>query len=196
MIAGHHLIWSAYGTWLPNDPRGSSSHEIRNPLIAELGELHYGRKRVQPARADLRRFYDQAQPVLQYKPYLFSDDEIVLLGDVFAQTIRRRGYTCYGCAIMIDHVHMLIRKHRDRAETMIEQFQDDSKAALLAAQMRPAGHPVWGGPGWKVFLDTREDMVRIAKYIRDNPLKAGHPAQQWGFVQEYDGWLPGIGIRR
>jgi hypothetical protein len=37
-----------YGWWLPNDPRGSRSHEIRNPMIANLGELHYGRKRLQP----------------------------------------------------------------------------------------------------------------------------------------------------
>jgi len=26
MIIAHHLIWTAYGFWLPNDPRGSSSH--------------------------------------------------------------------------------------------------------------------------------------------------------------------------
>jgi hypothetical protein len=25
MIAGYHLIWTAYGWWLPNDPRGSTS---------------------------------------------------------------------------------------------------------------------------------------------------------------------------
>jgi hypothetical protein len=25
MIAGFHVIWSAYGFWLPNDPRGSWS---------------------------------------------------------------------------------------------------------------------------------------------------------------------------
>jgi hypothetical protein len=28
-IIGHHLIWSAYGYWLPNDVRGSSSHGVR-----------------------------------------------------------------------------------------------------------------------------------------------------------------------
>lgn len=25
MIHGYHLIWGAYGFWLPNDPRGSWS---------------------------------------------------------------------------------------------------------------------------------------------------------------------------
>jgi hypothetical protein len=49
---------------------------------------------------------------------------------------------------------------------------------------------VWGGPGWKVFLNTRADMERIVRYVRDNPVKAGRPAQAWGFVKEYDGWMP------
>ena len=38
MVAGFHLIWTAYGWWLPNDPRGSSSHEIRVERIADLGD--------------------------------------------------------------------------------------------------------------------------------------------------------------
>ncbi len=48
-----------------------------------------------------------------------SDEETQALADAFAAMIRRRSYTCYACAIMPDHVHLLIRKHRDRAETMI-----------------------------------------------------------------------------
>ena len=40
MVIGYHLIWTAYGWWLPNDPRGSMSRLIRSDIIAELGELH------------------------------------------------------------------------------------------------------------------------------------------------------------
>ena len=60
MVLAHHLIWVAYGWWLPNDLRGSMSKEIRNDVIGELGELHYGRKKVQPASSDIRAFYEQA----------------------------------------------------------------------------------------------------------------------------------------
>ena len=56
---------------------------------------------------------------------------------------------------------------------------------------RGADHPVWGGPGWKVSLENRADMARVAQYIRDNPLKIGRPRQCWPFVRPYDGWLPG-----
>ena len=28
IVIAHHLIWTVYGTWLPNDPRGSGSRAI------------------------------------------------------------------------------------------------------------------------------------------------------------------------
>ena len=59
--------------------------------------------------------------------------------------------------------------------------------------MRNAGRAnIPFGAGRKVYLDSRDDMERTVRYICGNPGKA----QQWDFVQEYDGWLPGIGARR
>lgn len=113
-----------------------------------------------------------------------------MIANSFAQTIANRNYTCYECAVMPDHVHMLIRRHRDKAEAMIELFQEDSKKALIQAGHRPVNHPVWGGPGWKVFLNTRADIERTIRYIRNNPIKAGLKVQNWRFVKVYDGWLP------
>jgi REP element-mobilizing transposase RayT len=190
MIAGYHLIWTAYGWWLPNDPRGSSSHEIRVERIAELGELHPGRKPVQPSSQEVRRFYQQARLVLKHPLLTLDDSDWPLVVASFGEVIRAHGYTCYECAIMPDHIHLLIRKHRDWAETMTEHFQEASRQALLQAGRRPPGHPVWGGPGWKVFLNTRADMERIVTYIRQSPVKIGRPVQQWPFVRKYDGWLP------
>jgi hypothetical protein len=47
IVIAHHLVWTLYGWWLPNDPRGSMSQSIRNDIIADLGKLHFGRKKVQ-----------------------------------------------------------------------------------------------------------------------------------------------------
>jgi REP element-mobilizing transposase RayT len=191
MVAGYHLIWTVYGWWLPTDPRGSSSHEIRVEQLKDLGELHHGRKAVQPSWAELRRFYAQAEDLLKHPLLTFSDDDIALLGDTFGQVIRTNGYTCYECAIMPEHVHMLIRRHRDKAEQMIENLQEESRGQIIRAGRRAPTHPVWGGPGWKVFLNTRRDFERVVRYIRDNPVKAGRAQQHWDFVTEYDGWMPG-----
>ena len=190
MVVGYHLIWTAYGCWLANDPRGSVSLDLRVPRLVALGEVHYGRKAQQPSSATIRTFYQRADDLLEHQRLTFNDEEIDLIGAGFGRTIRERGYTCYACAVMPDHVHLLIRRHRHKAEEMIEFLQEDSKRSLIQAKRRPINHPVWGGPGWKVFLNTREDMERVVRYIRENPPKAGRPEQHWDFAKEYDGWLP------
>jgi REP element-mobilizing transposase RayT len=185
-----------YGWWFPNDLRGSSSHEIRVEKIASLDELHHGRKAGQPPSKEIRKFYEHARDILKHTLLTFDAADVSLLVPSFARTIAEHRYTCYGCAIMPDHVHLLIRKHRDLSEVMIEHLQQASREALIEASRRSATHPVWGGPGWKVYLNTRADMERIVKYIHDNPIKAGQPPQEWPFVKVYDGWLPGVGSRK
>ena len=191
MVAAHHLIWSLYGWWLPNDPRGSSSHEIRIDVISELGELHHGRKRIQPPSWQLREFFANARDVLKHALLTFSPADFRLVANSFAATISAERYTCYACAIMPDHVHLLIRKHRDKGEQMIGKFQKQSRQALIQAGIRSLTHPVWGGPGWDVFQDTRQDIERTIPYIEKNPMKIWLPAQRWDFVTVYDGWMPG-----
>jgi len=186
MIVGTHLIWTIYGSWLPNDPRGSNSHEIRVESLAELGELHHGRKRVQPPGREIREFYDRARPLLKHPILRMTHRDVEIVAQALGESISRYTYTCYACAIMPDHVHMLIRAHRDRALEMIRKLQKDSRDELIRLGRRDDEHPVWGGPGWKVFLNTCEDIERTEKYIRENPT---HP-QSWKFVKPYNGWLP------
>ncbi|MCI0380344.1 MAG: hypothetical protein L0215_22395 [Gemmataceae bacterium] len=191
MVAGFHLVWTAYGYWLPNDPRGSWSQEIRVERIADLGEIHYGRKVVQPSAKETREFHEKAHEVLSH-PYLeLTEVEIALVAESFAQVVQEKKYTCYACAIMPDHMHLVIRKHRDSAEMMLDSLQDASRNKLIAAEKRAPTHPVWGGKGYKVFLYTKEDFVGRIRYVQRNPEKAGRPRQHWPFVKKYDGWMPG-----
>jgi REP element-mobilizing transposase RayT len=189
-VAGHHLVWTAYAWWLPNDPRGSSSLAIRVEPIAALGEAHYGRKAVPPSVEQLRDFYQRAKEVLAHPILLFDEGDVAVIAGSIRRTIRERKYTCYACAIMPEHVHLLVRRHRDKAEQMIAQFQDASRNDLIAQRRRRVNHPVWGGPGWKRFQFTRADVERTTRYVENNPLERGLPAQQWDFVKQYDGWLP------
>ncbi|MEM9883293.1 MAG: hypothetical protein AAF800_10285 [Planctomycetota bacterium] len=86
---------------------------------------------------------------------------------------------------MSDHVHLVVRKHRDLAEAMIEGFKAAGKDALSRKRLVPEGHPLWsGGGGWKVFLDHPDDVRRTIAYVERNPRKP----QRWRFVRAYDGW--------
>ena len=114
MVIAHHLIWTAYGYWLPNDPRGSTSKTIACDVIAELGSLHFGRKRVQPSGREVKEFQDRSRAVLKYPLLKFQVADFPLIADALTIVIREHNYTCYACAIMPDHVHVLIRKHKHR----------------------------------------------------------------------------------
>ncbi len=188
MILAHHLIWTAYRYWLPNDPRGSMSKTITSDLLAELGELHHGRKRVQPSAGEVCEFRDRARGVLK-PPWLdFKVSDFSTIADGLAEAIRRHTYACYACAIMPDHVHVIIRKHKHQAEEMLENLQEAGRLRLYIAGLRTDDHPVWGGPGWKVFLDSPTDIRRTIHYIEQNPVKGRLPGQQWSFATPYDGW--------
>ena len=67
-----HLIFSGYGTWLPNDPRGSGSDEVRKPDLDDPGPIHFGRKSEQPSRDELRAFHREASDHLDF-PTLWLD---------------------------------------------------------------------------------------------------------------------------
>lgn len=188
IVIAHHILSTGYGWWLPNDLRGSCSTCIADDVIAELGELHYGRKRVQPASRDVRAFYTEARKVLRFPLVTFDRSDFEILARAFSDVIARERYTCYAAVFMPDHWHAAIRKHKHSAEEMIRNFQGGSRDAFRVAGRCAPDHPVWGQSGWKVFLDHPDDIRRTIKYIDDNPVKWRLPRQQWDFVTPYDGW--------
>jgi REP element-mobilizing transposase RayT len=179
LVIAYHLIWTSYGHWLPNDPRGSGSKTVASDLLAELG---------QPAGREIQAFYDQAHKVLKYPVLTFGPVEIAIIAKAFGEEIAKQTYTCYGCAVMPDHAHLLIRKHKHLAEDMIENLQNASRAVLGAIEFGGYCHPIWTLGGWKVFLDHPAEVRRTIRYIRSNPGKEGLEEQTWDFVKDYDDW--------
>ncbi len=189
IVIAHHIIWTCYGTWLPNDPRGSTSKTIRSDAIAELGELHFGRKRVQPLGRDIRAFYESARIVLRHPILPLNEQARIAVGESFAKVIGDNKLTCWACAIMPDHVHILIRKHRLTFEEMLESLKDDSAASLRTAGLAPSDHPIWTAHGgWSVFQDHPDDVRRTIGYIERNPDSYRLPRQVYPFVVPYDNW--------
>jgi REP element-mobilizing transposase RayT len=188
IVIAYHLIWTIYGYWLPNDLRGSTSKVIRNDILKQLGQLHYGRKNVQPLSSQLRDFDKRAAALLQFPVMEFSSDAITTVADAFGQVVKMCKYTCYACAIMPDHVHVLIRKHKHSAEQIIQNLQRESHLLLRDRGSFDLAHPVWGGHGWSVFLDHPDDVWRTIPYVEKNSIKAGLGAQNFGFVISYNNW--------
>src|SRR5687768_5998901 len=119
-IIAHHLILTGYGHWLPNDPRGSNSSEVRQEKFADLGPIHLGRKVVQPCRDELRTFMRAAQPQLEHSVLWFDPSMRQLLGDAVGKVVQDQRYTVWAFAVLKNHLHLCIRRHRDSAQVMLE----------------------------------------------------------------------------
>jgi REP element-mobilizing transposase RayT len=143
---------------------------------------------VQPSGKEISDFYSQAEQHLLFPVNRLRRQQIDLVAIAFADAIREHQYTCYACAIMPDHVHLVLRKHRHLAEEMIDNLQTASRAQLLTSGDFSTDHPIWTLGGWKRFLNSPADVRRVISYVEKNPISAGLPPQQWPFVTAYNNW--------
>ena len=189
-IIAHHLIWTLYGHWLPNDLRGSGSETLRDPKFETLGEIYHGRKpaRLQPTRQELREFHKQAEPLLEYPRFWIDEAKRQAIGGAIARVVAERGYTVWACAILSNHVHMVIRRHRDDALTMWNAIAEALRAALSKFADIGPEHPVLAARPYKVFLHSPKEVHGRVEYVEGNPMKEGLPPQVHDFVQSYNNW--------
>ncbi len=188
IVIAHHVILMGYGHWLPNDPRGSGSKDVRNEALEDLGEVHRGRKREQPSREELRQFYREAAPRLSHELLWFDAAKRQALGDACEKLVRMRPYTVWACAVMTNHIHLCVRRHRNSDEQIWDDFASATHEALIETCRVPHDHRVWSNRPYAVFLYTPDDVRSRITYIEENPAKSNLPPQSWRFVVPYDGW--------
>jgi REP element-mobilizing transposase RayT len=197
MVLAHHLLISAYGFWLPNDPRGSWSDFVRAWELARYGEATKVTTRASVAsKPHDRKLRLAARQALKYPAVTFTGVQARSIGQGFGRYLERSGVVVWACAILPSHIHLVVRRHRYGAETMMQQFKGNATMQLnrdglhplaeFAEEDKPAPSP-WGEHGWKVFLDNDADIRRAIKYVEDNPLKEGKPRQHWAFVTRFTG---------
>jgi len=176
MIIAYHTIFTTYGTWLPNDPRGSYSKAIYGEELKLLGEIRYGRQDPQPDRGTLRRFWTATRPALARSPYFIDDAIRPVVARGFSEAVRRLGLTVHACAIMNDHVHVLSMRSKHRIEYVVGRFKAEA-TNLLNLTDTP-----WTRGSWKVFINDDETLRAAAYYIEMNPIRARCGPQNWDFV--------------
>jgi hypothetical protein len=177
-----HLILVGYGHWLPNDLRGSGSSEIRKDELKELGDIHPGRRADQPTRDELRQFHRDAEPLLDH-PVIWVDETIrFAIAQAFERVIREHGYTCWACAILRDHAHLVLRTHKHLSDEMWRHFAMEAAESLRAIATVPMNHRIWSARPYKVLLVTRHEVRVRIPYVDGNPKKHGLPPQHWDFV--------------
>jgi REP element-mobilizing transposase RayT len=189
MIIASHIIFSAYGFWLPNDPRGSWSEFVRSwELLLAAGKATTidERRSVAGSSHDPEVRY-AGKRALQHLPVRFDGHQAVSIAAGFAEAIAESNYSIYACAILPDHAHLVAARHARDPKQIAGHLKARATQALTADQRHPFHDVVpapspWARKSWTVFLDTHADVGRAIRYVEENPVKMGFRPQRWPFV--------------
>jgi REP element-mobilizing transposase RayT len=194
MVHGYHVIFVAYGFWLPNDPRGSWSDFVGNWELVRFGRATKSIERKELS-AEEERLRQAAKKALKYPPVQFTGTQARAIGRGFARAIQRSGFTVWACSILPEHVHAVIARHTYKVEQIVNLLKGEATKQLNRENLHPlaayAGDDrsptPWADRRWKVFLDTEEAIEDAIEYVEQNPVKEGKPRQRWSFVTPFAG---------
>ena len=197
MVLAYHIIFCAYGFWLPNDPRGSNSWEVRAEHLKPFGEATFVSDRRSRARDSHDRSLRAAAKRALWQPAVrFTGLQAQAIGIGFAKYARKSEVDCYACAILPEHVHMVIARHDYKVEQVVNLLKGAATTELISRGLHPGQvdgamvhdwYRVWGRNLRKVFLNTSKEIVDRIRYVENNPAKEGKPKQVWSFVKAFEG---------
>jgi REP element-mobilizing transposase RayT len=195
MLAAH-VIFGAHGFWLPNDPRGSWSKFVGSWELFRYGPA----TKTTATRSVAAHPHNQAarlaaKRALSRPAVQFTGVQARAVARGFARYARQSNLAIFACAILPDHVHLVLGAHRLSPKQLVIQLKGAATEQLLEEQRHPFAHLAQqnGRPpkcfargGWNVYLDKPDDVLRAIRYVDDNPQKEGKPRQRWSFITPFD----------
>jgi len=183
MVIGYHVVFSTYGFWLPNDPRGSWSEFIGKWELLRFGAATKTnvRRSVAAVQHDSARRI-AAKAALRYPPVMLTGLQARAVGRGVARYIEKSELTVWACSIMPHHVHMVVCRHSFDVEYAVNQLKGYATRRLRAENIHPPS-ACWVRGHWRVFLNSPQDIERAIQYVERNPEKDNLPLQRWPFVQ-------------
>lgn len=196
MVRWYHLIISAYGFWLPNDPRGSWSDFVESWELSKFGDAtKVTGKRSYAHDPHDRELRLQAKQALKYPPVRFDalQRDVIALG--FTSAVNEAHYGVHACCIGYDHAHLVIARHERLIERIAGHLKSKASMALRDAGCHPLrGFEVeqkiptpWSVGKWDVWINDEAQLRSAIGYVERHPRKERLPDQHWKFVKPFEG---------
>ena len=161
MIHGYHVILPHYGFWLPNDPRGSCSEFVASWELARFGKTtrHLEQRTLAQLSDEERALRDAMRKALLYPPVTLTGKQALSVAKGFQAQAEKSGYAIWACAILPEHTHLVIARHRYKVEQMANLLKGAATTQLiedhlhpLAQYAKPEERPpgMWARHQWKV----------------------------------------------
>jgi REP element-mobilizing transposase RayT len=187
MVLAYHLIFGAYGFWLPNDPRGSWSD-----FVASWELFRFGGATKTDCRHSVAHIpHDQARRLaakeaLKYPPVQLTGVQARAVGAGFRKASQEAGYRFFACAILPEHVHVVLARHDRHINRIVAHLKSRATHRLREDGLWHADNrPVWADGSWKVYINSIDALLRAIEYVENNPIKEGKPRQRWSFVEPF-----------
>jgi REP element-mobilizing transposase RayT len=200
VIIASHVIFTAYGFWLPNDPRGSWSD-----FVASFDLFLFGPATKTTAKKSLASVpHDPAvrraaKRALLRRPVRFTGVQAQSIGHGFRKAAHDGGYVCYACAILPDHVHLVLARHQRPIKQIVghlkamasRELASDGRHPFVGETTEDGSLPTpWVRGCWKRYLNTQQEVSQAIQYVEQNPVRIKLPRQRWSFVTPFGSETP------
>ena len=193
MVRWYHLIMTAYGFWLPNDPRGSWSDFVGAWELYKFGPATKTNEKRSLAheRHDVQRRL-AAKRALKYPPVRFNDAQRQCIADGFAKAVTESSYEVLACCIGHDHAHLVVARHARTIEQIASHLKSKATMSLTRADVHPLRAcrkpdgtvpTPWSEGIWSVFINDEEQLSAAIRYVLRHPETEGLPMRNWPFVR-------------
>ena len=195
MIHGYHVIFGAYGFWLPNDPRGSWSEFVASWELVRFGKTTKGFERL-ALTIEQERQRDDAKRNLIYPPVIFTGTQARAIARGFAKACEKSNLTLWACSLLPEHIHAVVGRHRFKVEYVVGLLKGEATKQLNRESLHPLAKyrnskgeipTPWNSRCWRTYLDTEEGIDNTIQYVQENPEKEGKRRQNWNFVKAFTG---------
>ena len=176
MIVGFHGIISAYGFWLPNDPRGSWSD-----FVAAWELFRYGGKatKVDTTQSVAHVQHDRAKRLavkehLKHPPVKWTGLQARAIARGFARAVEESGYKILAFAILPDHIHAVLGRTSRNISQVVAHLKARATQQLRAEGIHPFAAvadengnlpQTWARKYWKVFIDNDAHLRAAIRYV-------------------------------
>ncbi|NOG55010.1 MAG: hypothetical protein HND57_11935 [Planctomycetes bacterium] len=129
---------------------------------------------------------------LKYPPVRLTHKQRLAVAGGFGQYFRERGLRAWACAIVPDHIHLVLESGSYDPKRLVVQLKGGATRALKQQGIHPLKQyadehgtvPKCFAKGqWVVYLDP-DDVGPAIRYVNNNPVKEGLPSQVWPFIAE------------
>jgi hypothetical protein len=186
MVRWYHLIMTAYGFWLPNDPRGSWPTFVGSWELYKFGPAtKTSEKRSLAHDPHDRERRLAAKRALKDPPARFDARQRE------ATAIREGEYAVHALCVGHDHAHAVVGRDQRTIEQIATHLKSRATMAMRRANVHPLAHYAlgngatptrWAAGIWSVFINDEKQLGAAIAYVERHPEKEGLLPQTYLFL--------------